>query len=84
MTKEMHRGSAGAVMDASGWHVHYKAKTDDRVRVRLALNREAAIDIARELLREKSEVVRLVMHDGSETIDGDQIGILCGSKAISR
>jgi hypothetical protein len=84
MTKELHRGSAGAVMDASGWHVHYRVKTGDRVRVRLALNREAAIDIARELLREKREVIRLVMHDGSETIDGDQIRILCGSKAKSR
>jgi hypothetical protein len=52
------------------------------VRVRLACSREAAIKIARELLQENREVLRLVKHDGTERIDQDQIRELCRLRGI--
>jgi hypothetical protein len=80
MTKTLHRDPVRPVMDSLGWHVHYKVGS--RVRVRLACSRETAIEIACDLLRENRDVLRLVMHDGSERIDRGQIRELCRLREI--
>jgi hypothetical protein len=67
-------------MDSLGWHVHYKLGS--RVRVRLACSRETAIEIAGDLLRKNREVLRLVRHDGSETISQNQIRELCRPRQV--
>ena len=50
-----------------GWHVHFK-RDDGRVGVRLVSDRRTAIDVARRLIEEGREMIRLLTHDGSESI----------------
>ena len=58
------------------WHVHYEV--GGRLRIELADCRDAAIDMARALLRENFEVLRLIGHDDGEIITSEQIKKLCG------
>jgi hypothetical protein len=74
-------GSARPVAAALGWHVHYM--TDGRVRVQLACNREAAIDIARALFSENRNVLRLLKYDGSASVSQDQIKHLVTQRSRS-
>jgi len=81
MTKELN-GSAPPVAAAVGWHVHYM--TDGRLRIQLACNQEAAIDIARALFSENRDVLMLMRYDGSAIVSKDQIRYLVTSKEPRR
>ena len=47
------------------------------MRIALTATRDAAIDMARTLLSERHEVLRLVGKDDGEIISGEQLRILC-------
>jgi len=82
MTNELNRSVPRVAAAALGWHVHYRA--GGRVRVRLACNREAAIDIARALFSENRDVLRLMRYDGSASMGQDQIKHLVTSREPRR
>ena len=58
------------------WHVHYEV--GGRLRIEPADCRDAAIEMARALLSENFEVLRLIGHDDGEIITSEQIRKLCG------
>jgi hypothetical protein len=56
---------------SAGWHVHYVV--NGHVHVQLACNRKAAIDMARALLNEDREVLRLIRYDARKTVSAEAI-----------
>ena len=74
----MDRDAAGVGKLSAGWHVHYEV--GGRLRIQLACNRETAIDMARTLLSEHLDVLRLVRYDAREIIGGTEVRALCSSE----
>jgi hypothetical protein len=64
---------------SAGWHVHYVV--NGHVHVQLACNRKAAINIARALLNEDREVLRLIRFDARKTVSAEAIRKLCDQAA---
>jgi hypothetical protein len=71
----MDRDATGVSRLSAGWHVHYEV--GGRLRVLLACNRETAIDMARTLLSERLDVLRLVRYDAREIIGATEVRTLC-------
>lgn len=79
MTKNWNRDRARPVAASLGWHVHYE--DGGRVRVQLACDREAAIELARRIIGRNQRVLRLVRHDGREVIGTEDVQELCAGQA---
>jgi hypothetical protein len=75
----MDRDAAGVGRLSAGWHVHYEV--GGRLRVQLACNRDTAIDMARTLLSEHLDVLRLVRYDAREIIGATEVRTLCVREA---
>jgi hypothetical protein len=73
------RDIARPAMPSLGWHVHYEV--GERLHIELARDRETAIGIARTLLSENLQVLRLVGQDSGEIIGAEQLKKLCTSTA---
>ena len=69
------RDASRPATGALGWHVHYEV--GGRLRVESAASRDAAIHMARALLNENFEVLRLVGQNDGEIINAREIRLLC-------
>ena len=81
MTKLLDPDTKSSAATSLGWHVHYAV--NGHVRVQLACDREAAINMARTHLSENREVLRLIRCDAREIVDGRAVRIVCTKRPPS-